>query len=330
MKTPALFLLDEEHWENVYGVEERRRCEILVSTPLRFQTPQSIRERPEDLAQVEVIFSGWGMPRCDADFLAAAPRLKAIFYAAGSVRGFVTDVLWKRGIIVSSSNNALAVAVAEFTLAQILLSLKSMWRQASDMRALRRPLRHLSPGIYGSVVGLVSVGAIARSLISLLRPFRLRVIAYDPYLPEEVARALGIELVSLEKLFEISDVVSLHTPWLPETEGLIRGHHLARMRTGATLINTARGAVVNEPEMIEVLKGRPDLSALLDVTCAEPLPSESPLYDLPNVILTPHIAGTLHRECCRLGAMAVDEFERYLRGEPLLGQVREEMMATSA
>jgi phosphoglycerate dehydrogenase-like enzyme len=330
MNKSALFLLDEEHWDNVYGQEERERCEAWFSGPLCFQGASFILQDPSALAKADVIFSGWGMPRCDEAFLAKAPHLKAIFHAAGSVRGFVTDALWARGIIVSSSNNALAVAVAEFTLAQVLLSLKSTWRQASDMRMLRRPLRHVSPGIYGSTVGLVSVGAVARSLISLMRPFNLKILAYDPYLSEEAGRLLGVDLVSLEKLFELSHVISLHAPLLPETEGIIRGHHLNRMQQGATLINTARGAVVNESEMIEVLRRRGDLSALLDVTAVEPLPAESPLYDLPNVILTPHIAGALHRECRRLGAMAVDEFERYVQGKPLLGQVHQSMMATSA
>jgi phosphoglycerate dehydrogenase-like enzyme len=330
MKTPALFLLEQGHWDEVYGPFERKRLEALVPTPFIFHSPKSIFEKPEDLAKATVIFSGWGMPLCNEAFLEAAPRLKAIFFAAGSVRPFVTDAFWERGIVVSSVNTALAVSVAEFALAQILLSLKLAWRQATDMRVMKRPVRRTVPGIYGSVVGLISVGAVARHLISLLRSFKLNIVAYDPFLSKETARTLGIELVSLEELFEISHVVSLHTPWLPETEGMICGHHFARMRKNGTFINTARGAVVNENEMIEVLRRRPDLYALLDVTYPEPPSPESPLFALPNVILTPHIAGPINGECRRLGAMAVDEFERYLKGEPLFGEVREEMLATIA
>jgi phosphoglycerate dehydrogenase-like enzyme len=330
MKTPALFLLDESAWDNVYGPFERKRLETLIPTPFRFHTKKTIWSHTQDLASTEVIFSSWGMPLCDETFLAAAPRLKAIFYAAGSVRCFVTDALWERGIAVSSTNNALSITVAEFTLAQILLSLKSTWRQTAETHAARRPIRSTPPGIYDRVVGLISMGAVARNLLTLLRHFKLRVITYDPFLSQEEARKMGVERVSLEELFEISDVVSLHTPWLPETEGMIRGHHLSRMRQGTTFINTARGAVVNEPEMIEVLRRRLDLYALLDVTHPEPAPPNSPLYDLPNVILTPHIAGAMGTECRRLGAMAVDEFERYLKGKPLLGQIRREMIATIA
>ena len=330
MKTSALFLLDQEHWPHVYGPVDLKRLELLVPTPFRFHTAHTLREHPRHLAEAEVIFSGWGMPVCDEAFLVRAPKLKAIFYAAGTVRGFVTEALWQRGITVSSSNNALSVTVAEFTLGQILLSLKSMWRHAETMRARQKPVRLPFPGIYDSVVGLVSVGTIARHLLRLLRHFRLRVVAYDPFLSELEAKQLGVELVSLEELFEVSDVVSLHTPWLPETEGLIRGHHLARMKPGTTFINTARGAVVNEAEMIAVLSERPDLYALLDVTYPEPPPAGSPLYTLPNVILTPHIAGTLGNECRRLGSMAVDEFERYRAGLPLQGRIVEEMLANIA
>jgi len=330
MKTPAIFLLEEKYWDGVYGPDERKRLEALLAAPLVFHTRETIREAPRDLAGAEVIFSGWGMPRCDEAFLEAAPRLQAIFYAAGTVRYFVTDALWERDIVLSSTNAALSVTVAEFTLGQILLSLKAMWRQAAETKATRRLVRRDFPGIYGSVVGLISMGMVARNLLALLRHFTLRVVVYDPFLSPQEARELGVELVSLEELFEISDVVSLHSPHLPATEGMIRGHHLSRMKPGATFINTARGAVVNEPEMIEVLTRRPDLFALLDVTHPEPPPPASALHDLPNVILTPHIAGCLGNECRRLGSMAIDEFERYRKGEPLLGRIRREMMATIA
>jgi len=330
MTTPTLCLLNQAFWDDFYGPEERRRIESLSRAPLRFHAWESLREASEELTRTEVIFSGWGMPLCDPGFLAAAPRLKAIFYAAGSVRGFVTDALWERGIVVSSANRVLAVPVAEFTLGHILLGLKMAWRHAVDMRMQRRPVQNAFPGLYGSVVGLVSFGTVARHLLSLLRAFRLHVVVHDPFLSKEDAAAFGVTPVSLEELFEVSHAVSVHTPWLPETEGMIRGHHLERMPKNASFINTARGAVVNQPEMIEALRRRPDLQAFLDVTHPEPPPAESALYELPNVFLTPHIAGPQHHECRRLGEMAVDEFERYLKGEPLIGQVERGMLGRIA
>jgi phosphoglycerate dehydrogenase-like enzyme len=154
-----------------------------------------------------------------------------------------------------------------------------------------------------------------------LRAFDVRVIAYDPFATPEAAADLSVELCTLEALFERSDVVSCHTPWLPETVGLLNGALFRRMKPGASFINTARGAVVNEAELIEVLGARDDLFAVLDVTYPEPPAVDSPLYTLPNVLLTPHIAGSMDDECRRMGRMMVDELDRWLRGEPLRHRV---------
>lgn len=157
---------------------------------------------------------------------------------------------------------------------------------------------------------------IGKRVCELLKPFDLEILAYDPFVSAEQAERLKVRLCSLETLFRQSDVVSLHTPWLKETEGMIRGEHLASMNKGATFINTSRGAVVNEPEMIRVLQERPDLQAVLDVTYPEPPEPGSPLYTLPNVVLTPHIAGSLARECSRMGMYAAEEARRFVQGEP--------------
>jgi phosphoglycerate dehydrogenase-like enzyme len=119
------------------------------------------------------------------------------------------------------------------------------------------------------------------------------VLVHDPFLSSQDSRDLDVELVSLEALFERSHVVSIHTPLLEETKGLIRGSHVASMLPGATLINTSRGAVLDEAQLVNVLLARPDIQAILDVTDPEPPIKESLLFDLPNVILTPHIAGSL-------------------------------------
>jgi len=147
---------------------------------------------------------------------------------------------------------------------------------------------------------------------------------------DEIAKDLNVQLCSLETLFEQCDVVSLHTPWLKETEGMITGKHIASMKPGATFINTSRGAIVNEPEMINVLKERPDLFAVLDVTYPEPPQPGSDLYTLPNVILTPHIAGSMNGECRRMGRYMVEELQRYLSGQPLQWQITKERAAIMA
>jgi phosphoglycerate dehydrogenase-like enzyme len=171
---------------------------------------------------------------------------------------------------------------------------------------------------------------VGRLVRERLRPFDLRVVAYDPFVTPEEAHVLGVDLMSLEDLFASSDVVSLHVPLLPETEGMILGSHLASMKRNATLINTSRGAVVREAEMVEVLGERPDLWAVLDVTHPEPPEPDSRLYNRPNVVLTPHIAGSLGNECRRMGRLVVDELRRYVAGEPLKHEITRERAALMA
>jgi phosphoglycerate dehydrogenase-like enzyme len=137
-------------------------------------------------------------------------------------------------------------------------------------------------------------------------------------------------LVSLERIFAQADVVSLHTPNLPSTRGMITGAHFSAMKSGASFINTARGAVVRETEMLQVLARRPDLTAVLDVTDPEPPVPGSALYSLPNVILTPHIAGSLQGECRRMGRYMLEELQRYLAGEPLRWTITREQAARLA
>ena len=139
--------------------------------------------------------------------------------------------------------------MAEYTLSQILFCLKRGWQHAAAVRRDKGYSRLDVPGGYGSVVGIVSLGMIGRMVCRHLQRFDLKVIAYDPFAAEADASELGVELCSLEEIFRRSDVVSLHTPWLPETVGLITGEHFAMMKPGATVINTSR-TVVREPEMI--------------------------------------------------------------------------------
>jgi phosphoglycerate dehydrogenase-like enzyme len=176
-------------------------------------------------------------------------------------------------------------------------------------------------GAYQSRVGLVSLSTIGRLVRQRLEPFDLSISAYDPTVSDAEARALDVDLVALPHLFACSDVVSLHAPLIPQTRGLITGELLASMKLGATLINTSQGAVVRESEMIDVLRARPDLTAILDVTDPEPPLPTCGLFDLPNVILSPHIAGSIDGECGRMGQWMVNELRRYLRSETLLGQL---------
>lgn len=325
----AMFLLRQDAYEEIYGPQERAEIAALVEVVGLPQTAESVARVPELLARTQMLLSGWGLPRLDATFLAGAPRLEAVFYGAGTVREFVTDALWERGVRVTSAGSVNAVPVSEYTLAVVLFSLKHGWRFARETRQLQGfPARAGPPGAYGSIVGLISLGAVGRLVGQRLQTFDLRVIAHDPYVSPQDATAMGVHMCSLREVFERSDVVSCHTPALDSTRGMITADHLASMKRGATFVNTARGAVVREPDLIDVLSSRPDLQAVLDVTDPEPPAAGSPLYLLPNVVLTPHIAGSIGRERRRLGRAVVEDLRNYLSGRPLSGEVTRERANT--
>ena len=309
----GLFILNPSSYTVIYGPQEREQIGSLVDIYAAPQTGETVLQNPQVLEQAEAIFSGWGCPVLSENLLRFAPSLKVVFYGAGSIKYFVTDAFWERNIQVTSAYAANAVPVVEYCLAHILLGLKSTWQQALLCRQKHTFERLPVAGAYGSTVGLVSLGIIGRMLVERLKTFEVRILAYDPYLDEYP----GVTLCSLEDIFKQSDVVSVHTPWLKETEGLITGAHLEMMKPYSTFINCSRGAIVREMEMIAVMRQRPDLTAVLDVTHPEPPLADSVLYTLPNVILTPHIAGSIGKECRRMGRYMVEELRRYLAGQPL-------------
>ena len=331
MRQPnALFIFNPDFFDAVYAPKERDDLRTMVQFPERCFSADEIITRPDLLAETELIYSSWGGPLLTQEFLNASPRLKSIFYAAGSIRSIVTEAFWERNIPITSAYAANAIPVAEFALAQIILSLKGVWTYHSEMRRIHRypdSAQRQPPGIYGQTVAIISMGVIGRLLRERMRPFDFRVIAYDPYLPAASAAELDVELVSLEEAFACADVVSLHSPLFEETAGMITGKLIRSMKRGATLINTARGGIVNEPEMIDALKKRPDLLALLDVTESEPPEEDSPLYVLPNVALTPHIAGSTGADRRRMGGYMIDETRRFLNGENLRWRITREKMA---
>lgn len=323
-KPRGIYLLDLENLDLIYSPAQQNKIHQLVEIQQPPQTAASIFNNLDKLRCIEVIFSGWGAPEFTDELLEAAPELKIVFYGAGSIRGIITEAFWQKGIRITSAWGANAVPVVEYTLAQIILCLKKAYTHAIGVREGRSWTRLEVPGAYQSTVGIISLGMIGRMLVEKLKSYDINVLAYDPFVPEPEAKRLGVEMTSLDDLFRRADVVSLHTPWLPETEGMIQGRHFGLMKPGAAFINTARGAIVVESEMIEVLESRPDLFAVLDVTFPEPPEAGSKLYTLPNIFLTPHIAGSMGRECWRMGQTMVDELARYLQEKPLLFEISQE------
>ncbi|MFI6294563.1 hydroxyacid dehydrogenase [Nonomuraea sp. NPDC050790] len=311
----ALLVMEERRRGDVYPPEVLDALDELVSWSAPPITAERLAQDPGVLADVEILLTGWGPPRLDADLLDHAPRLRAVLVAAGSVRPLTTPEFWAREIPIVSAASANAIPVAEFALAQILLALKQAHRIAREIRASRTyPVNPPVAGGYRSRVGLFGLGAIGRLVAAHLRRFDVEVLACDPVADPA---GLGVRMVELPELFAACSVVSLHAPLLPETRGVVTGDLVGLLETGATLINTARGALVDEPSLVDVLRRRSDLTAVLDVTWPEPPPPDSPLFTLPNVVLTAHVAGALGGERARMGELVVDELRRLVRGEAL-------------
>jgi phosphoglycerate dehydrogenase-like enzyme len=285
------------------------------------------------LGVAEVLITSWGCPPLDGDVLAHAPRLRAVLHAAGSVRGHVGQPVFDRGILVTTAADANAEPVARYTLAAILWAVKKVPFLAADARLNRddwgyRELRGEPRGTSPTVV-LVGFSRVGRKVARLLTlTSDAVVLVVDPYADPAAVGAAGAELVTLADALPRADVLSLHAPDLPETRHMIGAAELAALPPGATFINTARGALVDHAALEKACQA--GLHAILDVTQPEPLPRTSVLYELPNVILTPHVAGSLGAETRLMTASALTELERYAAGLPPLAAVTAESLKLQA
>ncbi|GAB2499646.1 hydroxyacid dehydrogenase [Promicromonospora xylanilytica] len=307
-----------------FGPEEDTRLRELarLGDPVRV-TAYDTPEAKERLADVEVLLTSWGAPRVTPEVLDLAPNLRAVLHCAGTVRPLVSDAVWDRGLLVTNAVAENALPVAEFTVAAIFMAGKKAPFLASLARTRRDDWSYLGEQAVLSnrdrVIGIVGFSRTGRQVVARLTvpgsgPETREILVADPFADAADVAAAGARLVPLDELLAASDIVSLHAPELPSTRKLIGARELALMPDGATLINTARGAVVDTAALEhECAGGR--IYAMLDVTEPEPLPASSVLYDLPNVMITPHIAGSLGTETRRMTAAALDELERYTRGD---------------
>ena len=288
-----------------------------------------------DFSDVQFVFSTWGMPHLSVETIRdRLPSLKAVFYGAGSVQSFAREFLSCK-VRVFSAWQANAIPVVEYAVSQIVLANKGYFvshgvRSGSDMQK-KRSLSVKYPGNYGAKVGILGAGQIGRRVIERLRRYyRLDVYVFDPFLPDEKAKELGVKKTDLKTIFSSCVTISNHLANNPQTVGIITRELLMSLPERCTFINTGRGAQVDHAALYDAMKARPEASALLDVTWPEPLDDSDPLYTLPNVIITPHIAGSQEDECERMAEYMLDEARRFVNGEPLRYEVTEEMLKTMA
>lgn len=275
----------------------------------------------------DIAISSWGTPSLNQTILDAAPQLKAVIHAAGTVKPIVTPELWSRGIRVSSANGPLGQGVAETALGLTIASLKNMWKVSRETEQggwneEKQRVREL----FDVTIGVIGAGKAGKHYIKLLQSFDVTVLLADPFVSPEQAEAIGATKVELEELLVRSDVVSIHAPSLPSTYKLINRDRLALMKDDAILINTARGSIIDEDALVAELSNN-RLFACIDVTDPEPPAADHPFRTLRNCILTSHIAGSVTNGLYRIGKYGVNEIDRLQNGQRMDGEVEEKDMA---
>ncbi|GAB2596668.1 hydroxyacid dehydrogenase [Streptomyces capparidis] len=322
----TLLVMDRDTLRVQFGPEEmaRLRATARLGEPPaahELESPAVLRR----LAEVEVLITSWGCPMLDERVLAHAPRLRAVLHAAGTVRLHVGDAVFARGALVTTAAEANAEPVAQYTLGAVLWAFKKAPFLAAEARRFRSDWsyreRHGELSGRDRTVVVVGWSRVGRRVARLLLDLGLaRVLVVDPVADPAEITAAGASVTTLEEALPVADVLSLHAPSLPETRHMIGAAELAALPRHAVLVNTARGALVDTAALEDAcLRG--GLHAVLDVTDPEPLPDSSPLYDLPNVVVTPHIAGSLGSETRRMADAALTELERYAAGLPPLDPV---------
>jgi phosphoglycerate dehydrogenase-like enzyme len=326
VKPNALVVMDRRAYRAHFDAARLAR----LGRTLTLGNPEWVTEldSPAALARLqdaEVLVTSWGAPTLTEERLACAPRLRAVFHCAGTVRWLLGPPAWARGIRVSSAADANAIPVAEFTLAAVIFAGKQ-----ALFTGTTRPRHEPNLSNFRRTVGIVGFSRIGRRVVELLgcldSPERL---VADPYADPLDVAAAGATLSDLYDVLPRSEILSLHAPALPSTRHMIGAGELALLPDHATLINTARGSLVDTAALTaECRTGR--ISAILDVTDPEPLPADHELRHLPNVTITPHLAGSTGTEVLRLTDYALAELDRWLAGEPLLGEVTPEAYSLRA
>lgn len=295
--------------------------------------PAETWDLPALLQGATACITGWGTPPLSRALLDASPELQLVAHTAGSIRSLLPAEMVGRRVQVCQAASVIASSVAEMVILQILMDQRELHLLDRGLRDGGGwfDLRAKHPGrlLGGRTVAVIGASRTGRAVIRLLEPFGCKILIVDPYLTDEAARDLGAERVDLETAVRRCDVLTLHAPVLPETEGMVGAEELALMRDGSVLINSARASLVDtEALAAELRSGR--IRAALDVFPEEPLAIESEWREMPHAILSPHSAGHTVDAHQLQGEAMVDDIERFLTHVPLHYEITSDMASVLA
>lgn len=252
--------------------------------------------------------------RVDAELLERAARLRAVVRAGVGVDNIDLEVATRRGVLVMNTPEGNTVAAAEHTIALLAALVRRIPQADSALRQGRwERKRWVGIGLGGKTLGVVGLGKVGREVARRAVGLGMRVLGHDPFAGEELAAALKIEIADWERLLAESDFITLHVPLNERTRHLIDAAAIARMKTGACLVNTARGEVVDEQALLAALRSGRLGGAALDVFATEPLPPDHPLLGLDNVVLTPHLGASTREAQEAVGTASARQLIEYLR-----------------
>jgi len=328
-KPRLLVLAGETLFRSFFDAARRRR----LSRSFRWErsAARSLPPLRRRLAAADALLTTWDSPRFGGELVELAPRLRLVAHCGGEVKGRFARPLFER-LVITNAPEPMARPVAELAVAFLLHAARNL---DGHRRALRRPanavyerihLRGTDETLLGRRVGLVGFGRIGRAVAALLRPFGVELLVYDPYAPRAFARRHGVRLVSLRRVLSSSPFLVLAAALTDETRGLIDASALAAMPDGATLVNVARGGLVDLAALTrEVRRGR--LRCALDVTDPlEPLPPRHPLRRAESALLTPHVGASGASVRRAMADVLLADLERFARGRPVRNRVRARML----
>ena len=276
-------------------------------------TPEELREH---LKGRQVCVTGWGSPVFDEEILNSAPDLKLIAHTGGSVKPYVTEAVYDRGIRVVSGNRVFAESVAESVIAYALAALREIPYYSRRLKEGYWPEQFYNRGLLDRSVGIVGYGMISGCLVRMLQPFRNSIKVFSRHIEEQELEKWNMRRAGLEEIFSSCDIISIHSGMTRENYHLITEELLRKMKPGALLINTSRGAVIDEEALVRVLQDQ-DIYAVLDVYEKEPLPAEHPLIGCPRAILMPHMGGPTIDRRLVVAKNVIGDIARFLEGKEM-------------